>query len=455
MKIFNIKISSIFLIALIVGLLLRIIIMFWSFNFRENTDTLRWKDWGRISYLHNLSDTYKPTYLTFGTLPNNMPPGTLYTVAGMYNLNLQISKVALKLTGAKEGNLLWINQYLPNLLFRLPSIISDILIAFLIYYIVKEKKSDRTAIFSSSLFLFNPVVIYNSAFSGQMDALNNVFAFISIFLLYKNRLFPSILFVFLSLFIKLSLIFYIPVYLVLLLQKKSIKKIVIYTILSFACIILIILPLSRNPIGWLLDFMRNNSLGEMQNITAFAFNSWWMIMHPVMTLGDQTTLFSFSEIRLHNSPIDSTIYFGISLFKWAIAIFGIFLIPILMCIHKLKQNAFDMHHLLLFFALTAMIGFLFLPRMHERYLYPAFPLLAAYIGLQGRYLAPFIALSFLQFLNYYFVWHPFSTPLIPYSFIANPTAQWSISFLTVLTVIGIYISVLKQYGLFNWEKNKN
>ncbi len=106
--------------------------MLWSFNFRENTDALRWKDWGRIAYLHTLSDTYKPTYLTFGTLPNNMPPGTLYTVAGMYNLNLQISKIALRLTGAKEGNILWINQYLPNLLFRFPSIISDIIISYLI-----------------------------------------------------------------------------------------------------------------------------------------------------------------------------------------------------------------------------------------------------------------------------------------------------------------------------------
>lgn len=452
MKLFNIKISSIFLLILIIGLILRIIIAFWSFNFRENTDALRWKDWGRIAYLHSLSDTYKPTYLTFETLPNNMPPGTLYTVAGMYDLNLQISKVALKLTGAKEGNLLWINQYLPNLLFRFPSIISDLIITYLIYRIVREKKSDKTAIFSSSLFLFNPLVVYNSAFSGQMDALNNVFAFISIFLLYKNRIFPSILFLFLSLFIKLSLIFYIPVYIMLLLQKKSIRKIAACTILSFACIILITLPLSNNPIGWFFDFMRNNSLGEMQNITAFAFNFWWMIMHPTMTLGSQTTLFSFSEIRLHNSPNDSTVYFGISLFKWAIAIFGIFLTPILIYINKLKQKIFEMHHLLLLFALTAIIGFLFLPRMHDRYLYPAFPLLAAYIGLQNKYLYSFIFLSILHFLNYYFVWHPFATPLIPYTFIASPAVQWSISFLTVLTIIFVYATAIKQYKLLPDKK---
>lgn len=432
---------------IIAGLLLRIITIFWSFNFRENTDALRWKDWGRIAYLHSLADTYKTDYLTFGTLPNNMPPGTLYTVADMYNLNLQISKVVLRLTGAKEGNILWINQYLPNFLFRIPSIISDIIIATLIYYIVRDRKSHKIAVLSSSLFLFNPISIYNSAFSGQMDALNNVFAFTSIFLLYKNRLFPSILFFFLSLFIKLSLIFYIPIYLVLLLQKKSIKKVLIYTALSFACIMLLIIPLSNNPLVWFFDFMKNNSLGEMRNITVFAFNFWWMLFHPTMTLGSPTTLFSFSEIRLLNSPLDSTVYFGIPLFKWAIAIFGLFLIPVLILARKLKQKAFEIHNLLLLFALTAMIGFLFLPRMHDRYLYPAFPLLAAYIGLQNKYLYSFIFLSILHFLNYYFVWHPFATPLIPYFFISSPTAQWSISFLIVLIIIRIYLSVLKQHGL--------
>lgn len=437
--------NRVLLLILLIGIILRIITVLYSFQFRENTDALRWKDWGRIAYLHSLADTYKPTYLTFGTLPNNMPPGTLYTVSGMYNLNLQISKVVLKLTGAKEGNILWINQYLPNLLFRLPSIISDIIIAYLIYYIVKEKRSKKIAFFSSSLFLFNPIVVYNSSFMGQMDALNNVFVFFSIFFLYKSRLFPSILFFFLSLFIKLSLIFFAPVYLMLFLQKKSLKKIIAYTTLSFACIMLLIIPLSYNPVGWFFDFIKNHSLGEMQNITAFAFNFWWMIMHPTMTLESPTTLFSFSEIRLHNSPSDNTIYFGLTLFKWALVLFGIFLTPILICIYKLKQKVFNMHHLLIFFGLTAMIGFLFLPRMHDRYLYAAFPLLAAYIGLQNRYLIPFIALSLVHFLNLYFAWHPFATPLIPYSFIASSTVQWSISFLTVLTVAIIYVDVLKQY----------
>lgn len=447
-----IKLNRIFLLLILISLILRITTTLYSFQFRENTDALRWKDWGRIAYLHSLADTYKPDHLTFGTLPNNLPPGVLYMVSNMYNLNLQISKVVLKITGEKEGNILWINQYLPNLLFRFPPIISDLIIAFLIYYIVKEKKSKKIAIFASSLFLFNPIVVYNSSFMGQLDAFHSVFALASIFFLYKNRLFPSILFFSLSLFIKLTLIFFIPVYLMLFLQKKSLKKVVAYTALSFACIMLLTLPVSSNPVGWFIDFLKTHSLGEMQNITAFAFNFWWMIIHPTMTLGSPATLYSFSEIRLHNSPSDNTLYFGFSLFKWALIIFGIFLTPILIRIYKLKQKVFAMHHLLLFFALTAMIGFLFLPRMHDRYLYFAFPLMAAYIGLQNRYLLPFVALSLLHFLNLYFVWHPFATPLISYSFVANPTVQWSISFLTVLTVAIIYVDVFKKYGL--WHKRK-
>src|SRR3989338_9215501 len=194
--------SKSFILLLFLGIILRVICMLWSFNYRENTDVLRYRDRARIAHTYGIQDAYKDTHLSFGTLGNNTPPRSLYLNVLTYEAQIPLVKVLLRTMHATPGSLEWINGPLINAFLRLPSMLADIAIAVLIYLFVKSKTKERFAQISSSLFLFNPVVIYNSAFWGQMDALNNLLFLLSLIFLYKKKYFFSILSFFLSLYIK-------------------------------------------------------------------------------------------------------------------------------------------------------------------------------------------------------------------------------------------------------------
>lgn len=428
--------------------------MMWSFDYRENTDLLRWRDWGRIAFLYNLSDTYKTTHLNFGTLANNMPPGTLYIISAMFNLNIETNKVILKIMHVKEGSRHWMNSQLLNGHLRLPSIASDILLSFLIYKIVLSiRKKEKYALIASSLFLFNPVIIYNSSFWGQDDSKNNLFLFVSLYLIYKRKYFMSLLPLFLSFYIKLSLIFLLPIF-IFILYRGGVKKVIILsaTVFSLIIICLLTLPISLNSPRWIVNFLIANISGEIQNITAFAFNFWWVIFMPWIKSGNPINLFNFSEIRLIGSPLSNNIYFGLSLSNWAIIIFGLSLLPLLRKVYCLKKKVLQPQNFFLIFSVVVLLGFMLLPRMHERYMYPLFPLLITYYGLSQKMLVVIILLTIFHFINLYIVWHPMILSVMPYTVFDNQFFQWIISLLILLTTIFFYTNSIKKLSNENIQK---
>ncbi|OGH38455.1 MAG: hypothetical protein A2905_01455 [Candidatus Levybacteria bacterium RIFCSPLOWO2_01_FULL_36_10] len=441
------KLSRYFVVTLILGLILRMVVMFWAFNFRENTDILHYKDWGRVSYLYGPADTYKHEHLTFDTLlANNQPPLSTYIIMGMYYLQVQTSKVYLKITHIKEGSNQWINGPMLNMFLRIPSIIADIIITFLIYMFVKKRKTEKTALLASGFFLFNPAVIYNSAFWGQMDAINNLFFYLSLFLICRRKYQLSIYFFLLSLYTKLSLIFVAPIFFLIVLFAVKSKRIILLksTFISFLILYVATLPISLNPIDWFTNYVIKNSSGVMDNITAFAFNFWWFIFKPMIKIGEPKIAFDFSQIQLTGSPLSSEKLLGLSFNMWALLIFLIVLLPLLRKIFILKEKIIQSENLFLFFSTLTLIGFLFLPRMHERYIYPVFPLLATSIGFgTNKIIIIYILLSLMNMINLYLVWHPMLPPLVPYFLMSNQTFQWIISGATLLISLFLYKDSLK------------
>jgi len=437
--------SRYLLVLVLIGFALRIVAAFWSFGFRENTDVLRYRDWARIAYLHNFADTYKPDYLSFGTLINNQPPGSLYIISGMYNINILVAKIILRTTGQQPEILQLISGPLLNFSLRLPSIIADLLIGFLIFIFVKTKTSEKLALIASSIFLFNPVVIYNSSFWGQMDSINNLFLLGAIYCLYKRKIEFVLPLFFLSLYVKFSHLPLLPVFIILLLiqSKNNIKKIILSIAYGLSLILLLTIPISKTPWDWILSYLSSNSLGEMKNITAFAFNFWWVILKPSISIGTPTSLFNFSEIRLIGSPQDNVVYFGLTLFQWAIAIFTLFILPIVYFIIRKREKIIKPDYLLLTFSISTLLIFLFLPRVHERYIYPVFPLLAAYVGLTKKFLITYVFLSICSLINLYIVWHPMIIPLLTYELINNSNLQWFVSVIILTTGVIFYIKVLR------------
>ena len=304
-----------FIILLFVGIIVRMLFVWYAVQFREHPDILRWKDWGQIAFLHGFADTYTPAHLSFGTYPNNMPPLTLYIVSAMYWCWIQMGKL-LNMVGISPGSNPWVNTVLLTLFLRIPSFLCDVAIGVLVYWsVLRGVKKERNAQIAASLFLFNPVVLYNSAIWGQMDSINNFFFLLGVSFLMVGRVVASSTNYALSLLMKFSLLTMAPVLTVLLwLQsKKNIRTMLLCGVVVVLTTVLAVVPISTMPWAWYATYLQGNMTGEMTNVTAFAFNVWWVIFHPTLRLGIITDAFDVTNISLMNAPLVETIYRGVSL----------------------------------------------------------------------------------------------------------------------------------------------
>ncbi len=285
-------------------------------------------------------------------------------------------------------------------LVKLPSILSDVGIAFVIYKIVKKQ-------WIAALWLFNPLTFYNSAIWGQTDPIVNLLGLISIYFLLNKHLILTCLFFITGILFKPSLLIFSPLIFVILLNQKhhivnwlaNIQYIAIYVF--FVCITFH--PYLDFPI-WLFNLYTQRFLpGEIGFLTANAFNLWYLV-DP-------------------GKVLDSTLYFGIPARIWGI---GIFISFYLLIARFFKKNIFYA------LALIALTSFLFMTRIHERYLYPFFPVATILVGMQSAFLIPYIILSAVFLLNMY---NLFWAPSIPFMEVTMQTTQLPV----ILTVINLLI----------------
>jgi Gpi18-like mannosyltransferase len=426
-------------LILLIGIILRIIIIGSTYLYRENTDILRFKDWTRITFLYSLADSYTPQHLTFGTYPNNVPPGTTYAFYGPYFLWLNTGRILTKILQIQPGSNIWINGPLLTLFLRMPAFICDITIFGLIYWLVNKYKSAKIALISASIYLFNPVILFNSAYMGQIDSVNNLFFIACLIAVLSKRYILAMILIALSLNVKLSLIYQIPFLLYLLyLGQSQVTGFISSIVTLLSTSVALLLPVSTNPIHWYLQFLSHNLTGEMPNITAYAFNFWWMVFRPKVTLGSFNSLYSASEITLENSPNVSVLFWGIPLSLWTVAIFILSTIPLLLMLYRKHRKILLPENLFLFFSIIALLSFLFLPKMHDRYMYPAIVLLAVAAGFRKKLIKYLLILSGLNFINLLVIWHPTPFSYSWYLMMNSIWLQWIVSLITVIGSLCFY-----------------
>lgn len=319
-------------------------------------------------------------------------------------------------------------------LVKLPFILSDIGIGFLIYKIVSNIKLARPAggpkyaILSASVFLFNPVLIYNSAIWGQTDSLINLLAILGLYLIFKKKYFFGII-IFLSTFLfKLSLIIYLPIFGLLLLKRITDWKKFILPIISFFIFLFIVaLPFKLDGFGsfqWLWYMYTNRVLvrqGSMLN--GNAFNLWSIIF----------------SIDLSKSEFSD--FFGLSYQLIGRITYLLFLMPVWF---KFIKNKLTLANLFTALTLSAFGCFVFLTNMHERYLYPIFPLISILAVLPKTIinLKQIIILSIIHFLNLYNLWFYPSIPLLKNFLIGS---NFIFCRLLSLILVIIYFNYLIKY----------
>ncbi len=389
--------------------------------------------------MYSFADTYTTKHLSVSVLfPNNQPPGSLYILSGTYESYILTGKVLARLTHTTAGSLTWINTYLQHIFMKSPPLITDMLMGVLAFLLVAKEAGRKRGLLAASFILFNPVIFYNSAIWGQMDSINNFFFLLALFFAFRRHPILSIFSYAISLYIKLSLLPFLPFYLVFLFfqNKKKFVPILIGMLVSIGGILLATIPVSHSPLTWLITQLPIITQGELQNITVAAFNFWWAATcFPAVCNGN-------------NIPVVSQLFLGISLHTWGYILFAIFSLPLMLLQFIRTKKMIIQKNIFLLFSLVALITFLFLPNMHDRYMYPFFPLFAVVIGLTQRNklcIVIFCLLILLHMSNLLYSWYPTYFPaFFFYQILYSTIFRWAISAITVVVFGWIYWISLQE-----------
>lgn len=432
--------NKLFIILFAAFLIRVVLIVFTSPSLYEHNDAYLQRDWGRVSFLYGFADTYSKEHISDVGSVNNLPPGATYIFGTSYYLHMQASKGINALLQRPPGTLLWMNDgSFANMFLRIPPAIADVILGLLIYLLVTKAKK-KNALFIASLYLFNPISIYNSAVWGQIDSVPTMFFVSALYFLSSKKYLLSMLAASLSLFVKLSLLPLFPLYVVILLFQVKTKKLIINSLFTFGAILLFITPISRTPLVWLIQFLSKNSMNVLDNVTANTYNFWWMILRP--------------KLFIPTIPATDTFIF-VSYSFWGYFLYGLFLLPLVIIIYKQRKKQLTARVIFGAFSALSIIYFLFLPSMHERYLFSFFPLMAVYVGLKAKYLKTFFVVNIIYGVNLFSVWRymiPEAT-LRADPILTNVWLSWILSIL--ITAMGMLIYTTFVFPYFQSEEKKS
>lgn len=370
-----------FKVVLILALVLRLFLILKAYHGDLNNNI----SWGTRAAELGLKDFYEREQWEYSA--PNQPPGTIYLFwlvgkiyRGVWDVSWWLNS---RLPPFPSPFIWWWEQKGLWGLVKLPSILADLGIGWLIYSWVKKNR-ERLALPLATIWLFNPVSWYNSAFWGQTDGLVNFIGLIGVIGLIGGRIIKAIIFLSFSLFVKVSLFPFLPVFVVAMFWQKRMKELALGTLGALGILGIFSLPFHprMDVFPWLIGVYQQRILpGEIGTLTANAFNFWAILVGKKLVL-------------------DNIAFWGISARIWGV--FG-FCFMLLMILMFLRGNLREKR---IIFALTLVMfaSFLFLTRMHERYLFPVFPLMTLLLAFYPRLFVFYLPLSLTHLLNLYSDW---------------------------------------------------
>lgn len=263
---------------------------------------------------------------------------------------------------------------------KLPSIIADLGISYLIYRVLLKHVSEKLALYGLAFCLFNPVLIFNSAVWGAFDGFMTLFLFISIYYLAEKKLLLSSIFFGISVLVKPQAIAIAPVFGYWLLSNFSAPRTLKLSIPALLTIVILSAPyFPSDPLfGFFNLFIQMAQ--DYQGNSLFAYNLWGIFGFWI----DDGTLLGPLSYRV-----------------WGIMFMSIFWLYFYYIF--LKKKILDVYLL----ATVGFLAFFFLPtRVHERYLFSAIPfLILISVYLRSRLLVwSTIILSLFHTINLYYVY---------------------------------------------------
>ncbi len=362
--------SSTFYVTLLIFLILRLLIA--AFTKGYPSDLACWAAWGQRVFQLGPQHFYAPDYFC------DYPPGYLYIlgfVAGIADF-FQVSGQGL------------------DFLVKLPALCCDIFLFVFLFQLGKKYWDQKTALSLGSLFLLTPIFCFDSAVWGQIESVLLLFLSISLYKLYKKQYLSAVLLYVLGVLIKPQGLILAPIYLVAVLESRSLKAIFSCILGGFLLFEVCTIPFST---AW----------QSYRGISAFfhALNPWWVVEKYTTTLASYP-YFSVNAFNLYGLlnlnwvSLDTGHPILLSFLNGAILATAV--LGTLFLYFKIKNQASR-----LFLSAYFLFGFLFTFafKMHERYIVlPLFFLILDYIFSKNKkILYLFSGLSTVGFLNLYYV----------------------------------------------------
>ncbi len=310
-------------------------------------------------------------------------------------------------------------QYTSAFIIKLPGTLFDLATAFLIFRFLRSRFSFKVSLAVMAIYAFNPATIFDLAVWGQLDSIYTFFMVASLYSALRSKYELSGGLLALAILTKPQSIVLLPVVAYITLRNGDWRRIIFTSAVFAAVVYLVILPFHwDNPIAFVVDRYLNPNAGY--NYWAYntinAYNFW--------------ALLGFWKS-------DTVPHLGLTYQQWGGLVFGAFAAFVMWQLHR----RYEPRSAIFAVFLLAFGFFMLMTRMHERYLFAVFALLALgwytrctiwmYLGLAATYLANLAYVLSLASDDVYWI----------------PDGHWSVYVLVPANIILLGLSIWTFYRM--------
>jgi Gpi18-like mannosyltransferase len=276
-----------------------------------------------------------------------------------------------------------------NLLIKLPSILADLVTAYMLIKLSNKYLTQKWGVVIASIYILNPVIIFNSSIWGQIDSFFAMFIILAILLLKDEKIIIASMVFTAAVLLKPQGIIFLPILLFEFIKNKKINTFLSSIIFSLVTFILIILPFSFNQdLLWIFK-LYIKTISEYPYASLNAFNLFSLLGGNWKDASQLITLFGIQTILTYK----------------IIGYVFIVLITSFVAFLYLKGKTIALPGICALILITGV--FVLSTGMHERYMYPAtaLVLLVFILIYDKRFLMLYGAISITGFFNTYLVYN--------------------------------------------------
>ncbi len=423
-------------VVLLAGLALRIFLSQYL-TYQPDFDT--WRGWGSWIAQGGFADFYKSYWCDY-------MPGYLYALWGLHKIHEIVPLIPV------------------DILFKLPANLADIGICVAIFYAVSCMSSYRNALIWSVIYLFNPAVLSNSTFWGQVDSVHSLPLLIAVLAVLGRWYFVAGVFAALAFMIK-------P------------QSIVVFPIIGFLSILPIIKsvfsgstakigPSDFRPVAMVLIAAVSTSIlvslpyiwGELVTPLSIFTEPVALIKARFDTAYEQYQYASVNAFNFWGAVAmwerDDVVFAGLSYRNWGTVAFGLayalvgvsFVLYIFRSGFKFSRET----RYVVFQAITLIFFamFLFVTRAHERHLLPTLVFLSIIAFSSWINWALYATLSLVYVYNMFYSYVQLTTSYSGIPLTINRVSKVTMFMMLFMIFVVLLYDYLKNVGIISGGKHK-